>query len=117
MALAVEQPSAAALAGDRGEDSGSVAARVLEARERQHERLGEGRANASMSERETVDLVDIDDAGRRTLFAAHESLGLSGRGWNRVLKVARTCADLDGSDIVSDRHVDEAISLRRRGPR
>ncbi len=117
MALAVEQPSATALAGDRGEDSASVASRVLDARERQHERLGEGRSNASMSERETVDLVDIDDGGRRTLIAAHESLGLSGRGWNRVLKVARTCADLEGSTTVADRHVDEAISLRRRGAR
>lgn len=117
MALAVEQPSAKALSGDRGEDSATVAARVLAARERQWERLGEGRTNASMDERETVDLVDLERDGREALIAAHESLGLSGRGWNRVLKVARTCADLEGSLTVRDRHVDEAMSLRRRGPR
>jgi len=117
MALAVEQPSAAALAGDGGEDSASVAARVLDARERQHGRLGDGRSNASMSERETVELIDLDQSGRATLMSAHESLGLSGRGWNRVLKVARTCADLDASRVVADRHVDEALALRRRGAR
>jgi magnesium chelatase family protein len=117
LALAIEQPSAAALAGDGGEDSSAVARRVLDARRRQGERLGEGRTNASMSEHETVELVDLDDGGREVLVAAHESLGLSGRGWNRVLKVARTCADLDGSAAVVDRHVDEAISLRRRGSR
>ncbi len=117
MALAIDQPSAAALAGDAGEDSASVAGRVSDARERQRERLGEGRTNASMSEREAVEMVALDAGGRKALIGAHESLGLSGRGWNRILKVARTCADLDRSDTVADRHVDEAMSLRRRGPR
>ncbi len=115
LALAVEQPSSSALAGDRGEDSATVAARVLDAREHQRERLGEGRTNATMSEREIADLLDLDADARSSLIAGHERLGLSGRGWNRVLKVARTCADLDGSRPVAGRHVDEAMSLRRRG--
>jgi magnesium chelatase family protein len=115
LALAVEQPTAAALAGDGGEDSATVAARVFDARERQRERLGEGRTNASMSEREVAGLAGLDTGGRAALIAGHERHGLSGRGWNRVLKVARTCADLDGSEAVEDRHVDEALSLRRRG--
>jgi magnesium chelatase family protein len=68
-----------------------------------------------MSEREVAGLVGLDAGGRAMLIAGHEQFGLSGRGWNRVLKVARTCADLDGSEAVADRHVDEALSLRRRG--
>ncbi len=115
LALAVEQPSASALAGDPGEDSAAVAARVLDARERQRERLGGGRTNATMSEREIADHAGMDSGAKASLVAGHERLGLSGRGWVRVLKVARTCADLDGSRPVSARHVDEALALRRRG--
>ena len=117
LALAVEQPTSAALAGDGGEDSATVAARVFDARERQRERLGEGRTNASMSEREVAGLVGLDAGGRAALVAGHERFGLSGRGWNRVLKVARTCADLDRSEAVENHHVDEALALRRRGAR
>jgi magnesium chelatase family protein len=113
--LAVEQPSASALAGDPGEDSATVAARVLDARERQRERLGEGRTNATMSDREIADLAGMDSDAKASLVAGHERLGLSGRGWVRVLKVARTCADLGGSRPVTARHVDEAMALRRRG--
>jgi magnesium chelatase family protein len=48
------------------------------------------------------------------LITGHGDHGLSGRGWNRVIKVARTCADLDGSRSVGADHVGEALSLRRR---
>jgi len=114
IALAVEQPSAAALGGDPGESSETVAARVFDAREAQRERLGEGRTNASMSDRETADVAGLDAAARSLLVAGHGEFGLSGRGWNRVIKVARTCADLDGARSVGADHVDEALSMRRR---
>jgi len=114
IALAVERPPASVMAADGGEGSAEVAARVLDARERQRERLGEGRSNASMTEREVTEVVALDGPARRALISGHDSLGFSGRGWNRVLKVARTCADLAGSEVVAVDHVDEAISLRRR---
>ncbi len=115
MALAVEQPTAAALDGDPGESSAEVAARVVDAREAQWERLGEARTNASMTDRDLAELADLDRDARSLLIAGHARLALSGRGWSRVIKVARTCADLEGERSVAARHVDEALSMRRRG--
>jgi len=115
IALAVEQPAADELDGDPGEDSETVAARVLDAREVQRERLGDGRANEAMSDREIAEgVAGLDGPARSALIAGHRHLGLSGRGWARVIKVARTCADLAGSAKVGIDHVDEALSLRRR---
>jgi magnesium chelatase family protein len=48
------------------------------------------------------------------LVAGHERLGLSGRGWDRVLRVARTIADLAACDRIGAGHVSEALALRRR---
>jgi magnesium chelatase family protein len=117
IALAVDQPTAATLDGDPGEGSEAVAARVLDAREAQRERLGDGRTNASMSDREVAERARLDGAARSALIAGYSDLGLSARGWNRVIKVARTCADLAGSRNVTSDHVDEALSLRRREER
>jgi magnesium chelatase family protein len=49
------------------------------------------------------------------LAAGHDRLGLSGRGHDRVLRLSRTIADLDGCEKVSAEHVARALSLRRRG--
>jgi magnesium chelatase family protein len=115
IALAVEPPAAGEHDGDPGESSETVAMRVLDAREVQRERLGEGRANASMTDREIAEgVAGLDGPARSVLIAGHRDLGLSGRGWARVIKVARTCADLAGSAKVGIDHVDEALSLRRR---
>jgi len=114
LSLRVEQPSAEALAGDPGESSAAVAARVLEARARQEARLGPGRTNASMTEAEMAEHVRLDERGSAALAAAHGGMGLSGRGWNRVLKVARTLADLAGAERVGEEQIDVALSLRRK---
>lgn len=114
LVLAVEQPSAAALSGDPGETSAEVAARVLDAREAQRERLGPDRVNASMTDAEIAESAGLDQDARAALVSGHDEYGLSGRGWNRVIKVARTCADLDGSRAVGADHVAEALALRRR---
>jgi magnesium chelatase family protein len=115
IALRVEQPSAEAMAGDPGEASADVAARVRAARERAEERLGEGRTNGSMTQAELATHAHLGAGAGKVLAAGHANQRLSGRGWTRVLKVARTCADLDGSVEVEERHVDAALTLRRRG--
>jgi magnesium chelatase family protein len=114
LALRVEQPSATALAGDGGEASAPVAERVLEARERQDARLGEGRTNASMNEAELTEHAVLDDEGTKRLQDGHAQMSLSGRGWNRVLKVARTLADLEGLERIAPENVDMALTMRRR---
>ena len=54
-----------------------------------------------------------DDAGRKLLTEAAERMRLSARGYHRVLKVARTIADLAGAEIVAKPHLAEALSYRR----
>lgn len=114
IALAVEQPRAAELAATAGECSATVAERVRIARERQSARLGLGRTNASMSEAELAEHARPDAAGATALSEGHIELGLSGRGWSRVLKVARTIADLDAVQRVGAEQVEIALGMRRR---
>ena len=62
-------------------------------------------------------IAQPDADGRALLARAAERLGLSARAWHRTLKVARTLADLDGSDAVRRLHIAEALSYRRSQPR
>jgi magnesium chelatase family protein len=97
------------------EGSAEVAKRVAEARNLQRERLAPHglRTNAEM-EGEVLDkLAAPDDAGRRLLTEAAERMQMSARGYTRVLKVARTIADLAGAESVGKTHVAEALSYRR----
>ena len=94
-----------------GESSALVRERVVRAREVQTRR--QGAANARLSGREIEERVSIDAEGRRLLRDAISRLQLSGRAHHRVLKVARTVADLDGSPNVRVDHIAE--SLRYRG--
>ena len=112
--VTVERPSSDEMGGGLGEGSATVRARVLAARERQERRLGAGRCNAGASGIEIRRDGCLDPAARDLLAAGYERLGLSGRGYDRALRLARTIADLDGSDRVGPDHVGEALSLRRR---
>ena len=96
---------------------GPGAERVEEARERQEFRLGPGRKNADMTEGELSVHATLDDNGSALLAEGHRDMGLSGRGWNRVLKVARTIADLERAEAISFEHVQEALALRRKSAR
>ncbi|QMU58018.1 MAG: YifB family Mg chelatase-like AAA ATPase [Boseongicola sp.] len=100
---------------DPSESSATIAARVQSARERQADRYAdlEGvRVNADISGELLNDVARPDDEGRALLLKAAEKIGLSARGYHRVLKVSRTIADLAGDTDVTRQHVAEALSYR-----
>jgi magnesium chelatase family protein len=111
--LRVEQPHAEVMRGPPGESSDDVRRRVAAARERQERRLGPGRCNAEMTPAELRRKVRLESSAERALASGHERLRLSGRGYDRVLRLARTLADLDASPRVTPGHVTEALALRR----
>lgn len=98
-----------------GEPSSAIRERVIAARHIQEERFKETKGihcNAQMSERMIHLYAEPDAAGIDLLRTAMERLNLSARAYNRILKVARTIADLDASDSVRPSHLAEAISYR-----
>ena len=94
-----------------GESSATIQARVAACRERQITR--QGKANARLDANEIDSHCQPDDAGAQLLKQASTHLKLSARGYHRVLKVARTIADLAEAEHVSSAHVAEAIHYRR----
>jgi magnesium chelatase family protein len=95
-----------------GEPTAKVASRVATARSRQYARLGEGRVNARMQTEELERHARPDAEGKQVLDAAMERFALSARGYHRVLRVARTIADMEGDSSVCARHIAEALQYR-----
>lgn len=112
ISLAVEQPSADSLAGERGEGSEAVRERVVTARRRALER--QGAPNAELDPAGARRHARLTSAARRELAAGHRAMGLSGRGHDRVLRVARTLADLRGCERVDHDAIAGALGFRRR---
>jgi len=104
------------LSSDRlAEKSELIRERVIAAREIQLKRFGdrpELHANAQMSPQMVRDICKIDNAGQMLLKKAMEKLGLSARAYDRILKVARTIADLAASEEIKLEHLAEAIHFR-----
>ena len=99
----------------QGEPSDEIRKRVIKAREIQAARFSGQKGihcNAQMSERMIHQYAEPDEAGINMLRMAMERLSLSARAYNRILKVARTIADLEGSEHVLSHHLAEAIGYR-----
>ena len=97
------------------ESSADIAQRVIEARARQAERFqaqGQIYANAQMPSRMVREVCEVDKAGLMLVKKAMERLQLSARAYDRILKVARTAADLAGSEKIRHEHLAEAIHFR-----
>jgi magnesium chelatase family protein len=98
-----------------GEASANVRERVQAARDRTYERFKSEpsvRCNAAMQSRHLRQWCQLDDASRNLLEGAIRKLGLSARASDRILKVARTIADLAGDEDLKTHHVAEAIQYR-----
>ena len=116
--LLVEVPAVphAELARRRaGEGSETVAARVAAAWQRQAARQG-ARPNSALEVAEVEQFCRTDAAASALMVQAGERLQLSARGFHRVLRVARTIADLAGEEIITPTHLAEAIQYRRNAP-
>jgi len=95
-----------------GEPSTSVAARVNQARQRQYARQGDGVVNARLTPSQLESFAMPDSDGSKLLDAAMSRFSLSARSYHRILKVARTIADIEGEKDVSGNHVAEALQYR-----
>ena len=94
------------------EGSIEVAQRVLRARDIQMSRNG-GLTNAELPQDRLDHVAEPDNEGRKLLLQAAETLGLTARGYHRVIKLARTLADLSESEKVHRLHIAESLSHRR----
>jgi len=95
------------------ESSDVIRERVIGARERQVARFaGDGFSNSSMSPKQIRTFCALDDQSEQLLEKAMQRQGLSARAHDRILKVSRTIADLDGSENIQPNHISEAINYR-----
>lgn len=100
--------------GRPAENSASIRHRVEQARQRQKKRFGHLQilSNSQMSPRQTAAFCPLSPEARNLLRRSYQKLGLSMRAHDRLLKVARTIADLEGNETIEVRHIAEAIQYR-----
>jgi magnesium chelatase family protein len=100
--------------GPRGTDSATMREQVEQARARQAERFGGAtkQTNGQMTSRQVRQVCQLDSASRDLLESSVNEAGLSARAHDKILRVARTIADLDGADEIRQEHVGEAVNYR-----
>lgn len=106
----VEREALTAAPDPNAETSATVRDRVIAAHSRQLDRTG--KPNARLTPKEIERACVLDTATKALLDAAMARMGLSARGYHRVLKVARTVADLAGAPAIAAAHLAEALRLR-----
>jgi len=111
MHVEVPRLSFAEIDGPQGESSAAVRARVVAAKDRQMQRSHT--LNSQLDNRQLDNVCDLQQADRLLLQQAMERLQLSARAYHRILKVARTIADLAGSFAIEQAHISEAINYRK----
>jgi magnesium chelatase family protein len=96
------------------DSSATIRQRVINARERQRRRFVSEKifSNAAMTPRMIRNFCHIDSNSEKMLESAMRRLGLSARAYDRILKVSRTIADLEGVDAINSNHVSEAVGYR-----
>ncbi len=98
------------------ETTDTVRARVIKARQIQQERFAKAKrkidSNSAMNARDLGALIKLDEQVTKTLNISAEKLGLSGRAYHRVIKLARTIADLDKKESIEESHILESIQYR-----
>ena len=97
-----------------GESSALIRERVIAARAVQHKRLGNHRVNAKMSPKEIREMVPLDKESEEFMKLVMARMNLSARVFDRLLKVARTIADLAHEERVVKKHLAEAVQYRER---
>ncbi len=122
--IAVPRVEYEKLSGNRiSESSSTIRARVEKARARQRERFEKNavngatplQANADMGPAEVRQFCELDEAGKQLMRAAMKQMNLSARAYHRILKLARTIADLAESENIETQHLAEAVQYRARG--
>ena len=102
------------LVNDKKEESSAdIRKRVIKARKIQTKRYGEAKTNSKMTQEELKKYCDIKDEDKRFLISALENLKISARVYDKILKIARTIADLEGKEELERKHLLEAISFKK----
>jgi len=106
-------PSSDLLMNNTAESSQIIKKRIIEARNRQAKRFNDSIvANSYMNHRQIKQFCPLDTEGKKLLKMAIDELGFSARAYDKVLKVARTIADMADSDNILAEHIAEAIQYR-----
>jgi len=98
------------------ESSAMIRARVIKARQKQHSRFHSSRANSSLKALELQRYAHLSSECETIARAATMSMGLSMRGYHRLIKVARTIADLSDQEQIGEEHLLEALTYRSQAP-
>ena len=118
MDIQIELPSLSydelSASNEAAETSATVRERVIAARAYAKQRMGNDKitCNAQLDAAGIRKYCKTDEGAGQLLRMAYDTMGLSARGYDRVMRVARTIADLDQSEIIRDVHIAEAIQLR-----